>query len=86
VSVTEQDRERAVQAIDPSNRQGPTWDALVEAIAAAIADERERARAPFLALASDYEELSGREDLADSHRATCRTVADRIRRAAEVSE
>lgn len=70
MTVTEQDRERAMEimAWDPLTydefRAAATTGQhpadlesleLVDAIAAALAEERERARAPFLALADEYE-------------------------------
>jgi hypothetical protein len=54
MSVTEQDRERA-RGI---TCQFPTRIDPVEAIAAALADERDRARAPFLALAEEWRRIA----------------------------
>jgi hypothetical protein len=62
-------------------RSGVGGPALREAvIAQALADEREKAQAPFLALADHYRELC-MQDQDGKRRALHRSVSDRIRQA-----
>lgn len=80
MTITEADRENAELISTAWEASGQGYGALDDLIAAALAEERERARAPFLALADEYA-LIPRLDH-DMTRLIVRKVADRIRRAA----
>lgn len=85
MSVTDRDRERAAQVVQSLSPEDAYVDEsiydgevapLTTAIAQALAEERERTRAPFLRMAASME--------ASPHTETdWRTMADRIRAAAE---
>lgn len=77
---TEADREKAAELIFPRDRDA-RWGDVMDAVAAALAEEREKARAPFLALAEEWE-----GNAPETYVPGYRYVAGRIRRAAEVSE
>jgi hypothetical protein len=80
--VTEADREKAAQVLRADNpiTRGAS---PVEAVAAALAEEREKARAPFLALA-DAMERAGETDVTPSGDAAyfwARAIRNRAREA-----
>jgi hypothetical protein len=88
--VTDADREKALAVVFPLTRyrlpRDDEWTtehrATVARVAQALADEREKARAPFLALA---EELEGRNERKPLLRQP-KYVAVLIRRAAEAQQ
>lgn len=98
MSVTEEDRERAAVMGGPhepgwngcyaaqSDRDADCDCGLVqrrEAIAQALADERERARAPFLDYADKCAAIGGDPKAGVMKRAVNRSVADAIYRASQ---
>jgi hypothetical protein len=88
--VAEADRAKALAAIKASSPEvyvdefviDGDLPPLIETVAAALAEEREKARAPFLALADELD--LDADDYRDAHtRIALRHTVGRIRQAAE---
>jgi len=82
------DRDKALDII-AENQHGDAdpFGEIADAIAAALAEERAKARAPFLALADELDRQAGAHPLFQSEvEDFMRDAADRIRRAAEDAE
>jgi hypothetical protein len=80
---TDADRDlaRALASAAWSYQAARDFDGAVRHIAAALAEERERTQAPFLALAKHYADLC-LNDMNGIRRTLHRSVSDRIYRAA----